>query len=298
MADEVLILWAGRGTISVMRALGTGVAAVCLVVLAACGQPTNDDPSDDGGGEETTPPDTPAVTLETVGGEDWPVGEDGYDAPLPAAPSGFTDADVAELAEVLVEWSKATSLDPSFFSAADPGTFALEPLSDFTRDSLMVGAEDTAIPELYFANVWTDVADYEQPRITAGWQAEAMDGAEDGGQMLVVTLQTRAFYPVTTRAGEETLIAVVRWHLMASLGERTQPNSFTASAGWAVRGVDECALMTERMYVPSPIADHADDEYERHAAAMATDGVYDYPYDESEDINSPDYQERCGTGSD
>lgn len=278
-----------------MRIVGAWVAVV-IIGLAACGRPTEPMPDGDPTGTQTTDvPEPAAVTLADVGGEDWPIGEAGYDVPRPYAPRGYDDSDIDALADALEEWSRATTLDPIVFTAADPQNEVLQSLGTRTLDTLLAQAGETAVPELYLANVWTEVANYEPPRVTVAWQAETVPVDDVDEPMLVVTLQTRAFYPIRTRAGEQTLIAIIRWHSMASFGSATDPGDYSASAGWATRGVDDCAILTERLFVPRPIAEHEPDEYDRHIAAMNASGMYDYPFEDTEDVNSPEYQQRCGT---
>lgn len=270
------------------------VAGLLLVVAAACGQETSPEGGGNGGGEADPP--SPEVTIESLGGEAWPVGEAGYDVPYPAAPAGFTEADVAELADLAVEWSQSTSLDPGTFTSADPGSIAMDPLPQPTASSLIGLAEQGPIPTLLVANAWTDVADYGDPRITVGWDAETYPGSPGGDPVLTVTLQSRAFYPISTREGEESVMAIIRWHMLSSLGElsRSDASTFTASAGWAVAGAKDCELLTEEMFIPLPIEEHETDEYERHIEAMEFDGVYEYSSEDGEDVTTEEYQERCG----
>ncbi|MGZ8771651.1 MAG: hypothetical protein ACXWXJ_11715 [Aeromicrobium sp.] len=270
-----------------------GVLFLLLVILATTGCQGADKKSV----PKPTPSPAAAVTFASLGGKDWPVGEDGMSLDsLPSAPLGFTDTDVRQLATIIIKWAKAAALDKRVFHSAAPAEGVTATLPSFPGNDLFRDVSDAVSPRLSAANVFgNDVEVLGEPRMTSAWLASAITGA-DGVSYLSVKLQTRTAYEVTDVTKDKRVIGVVRQHGLNSFGARQVDEQYGESWSWQEFGADGCDLVTDDSLTPDVDQVDANKELASFVTMLDSPTIVEHRLD-AEDRVDKDYQKRCQDGA-
>ena len=238
----------------------------------------------------------PAVTFASLGGDKWPVGEAGISLDsLPAAPAGYTDADIRQLAVIIVKWAKAAALDKNVFHSAAPAEIVTTTLPSFPGNDLFKDVSDAVSPRLSAANVFGDDIDVAgAPRMTSAWTAAAITG-DDGVPYLSVKLQTRTAYEVTDAKKTKRVIGVVRQHGLTSYGAQQVDEQYGESWSWQEFGAGRCELVTVDALIPDADLADARKELESFVDIVNNPKVVEHKLDKEDRVDE-DYQKRCQDG--
>ncbi|MDQ3157550.1 MAG: hypothetical protein M3Q98_12625 [Actinomycetota bacterium] len=238
----------------------------------------------------------PAVTFASLGGDEWPVGDDGIslDA-LPPTPAGFTDADVRQLAVIIVKWAKVSALDKNVFHSAAPAEIVTATLPSFPSNDLFKDVSNAVSPRLSAANVFGDDIDVaSEPRMTSAWTAAAITG-DDGVPYLSVKVQTRTAYEVSDARKARRVIGVVRQHGLSSYGANQVDEQYGESWSWQEFGANGCQLVTEDALIPDADLADARKELESFVDIVNNPKVVEHKLDKEDRVDE-DYQKRCQGG--
>ena len=268
------------------------VPFVLIVMLAAgCGDAGK-------GGEDPEPKPVPEVTFASIGGDKWPVGVAGisFDG-LPRAPVGYTDQDVLDMANILIDWANAATLDERVFHSDSPDAIVGAALPPYTRSRVIDSFKELTSPRIAAANVFGDgVKVVGQPRVTSAWKVTTTNEKGVSIPLLRVFLQTRAAFEVTGTTKGKRVIGVVREFGLNSYG----PNSAEGEYGerWRIRisGVKGCSLAVEDALVPLANAKNNRERLDDFVALAGSDDFEDLGENESGMIDE-DLKKRCQDGA-
>lgn len=262
------------------------------MVAAGCGGADKD-------GEKPNPKPVPDVTFASIGGDKWPVGEAGisFDG-LPRAPVGYTDYDVLDMADIIIDWAKAATLDERVFHSDSPEAIVGATLPPYTRSRVIDDFNKQTSPRISAANVFGDgVTIVGQPRVTSEWKVTTTNEEGVNIPLLHVSLQTRAAFEVTGTTKGKRVIGIVRNFGLNSYG----PNSAAGEYGnlWRIRisGVKGCSLAVEDAVVPLANAKNNHKKLDGFAALAGSDDFDDLDENEQSGKINEDLKKRCLDGA-
>ncbi|MCL3817633.1 hypothetical protein [Aeromicrobium wangtongii] len=270
-----------------MRSLLMTLAAVLLVASGCTSGSGTDQPTRP---TEAVPTDA-AADLAAVG-VDWPRADGVLDvAAAPAAPAGFSAEMVERMAGVLTDWATATTVDRDVWHSATPVDDVVRALPAEVGASLRTQTKDSVSPGLAVANVFADeVTVIGAPAVTTAWRVST-ETDDDGQQLVVLQLQTRAAYEV--RLGDDAptrVIGVLRVHGLSAYPGTT--TDFGVSGGWQEFGAGDCALALDDELVPG--GDVAESAQDLKAFVKIGDGdELTMPALDPDDRVDAEYLQRC-----
>lgn len=257
------------------------ILAAATLVLGGC------TPTDDAAPQEQ------GVTLELVGGEDWPKAKAGIPLDdVPAAPDGFTDKQVDRLAEDLAEWGEKTALHPDIYTSDSPLEITTEHMSAYTRTELFEIAEGTTTPRVQGGVRLADGVELaSEPRLVSVWRTGTRED-DRGVEFLTVELQTRAVYPVKDSDGVDRLIGFERYHYLSSYDPLDSGAEFGAALSWVVFGAERCPLVDDDWIVPDADFNRVAGDFEVFGNLIKANEFVDRDLDDDDNVDEG-IQEQC-----
>lgn len=215
-----------------------------MVVLSGCTS------GSDSSSEPTPAASTePAISLASLD-IDWPRAADTLEvAKPPAAPNGFDDAVVTQMADILAKWAQATTIDQDVWRSATPIDEVAAVLPAKVGTTLRSQVTGTVSPRLAVANVFAeDATVIGAPQVTTAWKISTQTD-EVGKQYVLLELQTRAAYEVRLGDGAPTrVIGMLRVHGLSAYADTT--DDFGVTGGWQEFGASDCALALDDDLIP------------------------------------------------
>ncbi|MTB87848.1 hypothetical protein H9L21_04095 [Aeromicrobium senzhongii] len=241
------------------------------VLLASC--------AGEGAQQDTSAPETsapPAITLASIGLGEVPA-PDAIDADWPKAPAGFDAERYHSMVYALRNWGQAAALSQQVREAEDPIAAVEDAISVFDITyRLTESFKEQITPRLTAASVFhPDVEAVGDPHVTWAWKRSMETDPKSGIEIVTVTLQTRAAYPVTVKDGAERVVGVIRSHsLTTGPGPRGQ---FGMGHSWQGFGVDECAMVLDDAFLPDDDVAAATKSLRRFAQVVTSTKVSTKP---------------------
>lgn len=228
------------------------LSALLLTIAMVCTGCTS-------GSDDPTPSPTKAeatsVTLASLD-LDWPRAEGTFDPPkVPAAPSGFDDAQVDRMAKILTKWSRLAAVDEGMWRSDMPLSDVRPVLPDEAAGTLEQQLRGEVSPNLAVANVFgKKVKVIGSPQVTSAWHVSA-DKDPANETFVRVELQTRTAYEVKLGNGPSRVIGVLRVQGLSAYPDTT--DDYGVSGGWQEFGAGDCALALDDALVPDSDTDEA-----------------------------------------
>ncbi|GAA3532455.1 hypothetical protein AFL01nite_19650 [Aeromicrobium flavum] len=251
-----------------LRVVGLLVLAVLLTACAG-----------EGSKEKAAVPKesaAPAITFASIGLDQVPA-TNAISSDWPKAPAGFDAENYHSMVYALRSWGQASAFSRQVRESENPIGAVGDAIKNFDITyRLEKGFQDQLTPRLSAASVFhPDVQDVGDPRVTWAWKRTMETDQKSGIEVVTVTLQTRAAYPVTAKDGAERVVGVIRSHSMT-----TGPGpggQFGFGYGWQSFGVDECAMALDDAFLPEDDVAAATKSLRRFAKVVTSTRVTTKP---------------------